>query len=345
MSNPSIVLVTLEYPPDIGGIATYLRSLVEASAGGIEAVDAKKFFRSSWPRWWPMVKSITSIRSIVLVSHILPVGTAAWISRMIGGPEYAIIVHGTDVRRANTPWKRWLVRRICARARALVANSEATKRELLSLVPQETVHVVTPGVSGDPHPSRIDARRGLGLDTDEPVVLSVSRLVPRKGLDFSLRAISRIQTRRPVRYIVIGDGPDRERLEKVAAECRASVTWIRNATDEEKRRWYAAADVFLLPARDEGDDVEGFGIVYLESAMAGVPSVAGRSGGAVEAVRHENTGLAVNPDSIQEIAESVEKLLKDSELRRGMGENARRRVLSEFQWKDRWEKLKRILNP
>lgn len=347
MSNPHITLLTLDYPPRTGGVAAYLYALVRESHGRIGVLaDTKDFFRSMWPRWWPMVavcRREMKKGNIVLVSHVFPAGTAAWIARGVSGGEYAVIFHGLDIRLAKSHWKKMLLRMICRGARALVVNSESTKHDLVSLVPGVHATVITPGVEHAPYPSREEARRRLDLSSDEKLVVSVARLVPRKGIDFSLRAMSRIQTSMPVTYAVIGDGPERERLENVAAECRVKVTWIRHADDEEKRAWLAAADVFLLPVRDDDADVEGFGIVYLEAALAGIPSVAGRSGGAVEAVRNELTGLTVRPSSIDEIVAGVMRLLTDEELRLKLGETAKERALRDFRWSERWAKLAHTL--
>ncbi len=381
MNIAPITLITLEYPPDRGGIARYLGSLVEASGGAIRVivpegaktdgpgrVDSAVFFRKQWPTWFPLIRLCRSISNrsysllagrsqgsahkgeggktpplqipTILVSHVLPVGTAAWISRMLGGPEYAVLFHGTDIKRVEGMWKRWLLNRICRNAKAVFTNSRATTQDLRSIVASIEVTVLTPGVSREKYLTREEARARLGIGSDESFVVSVCRLVPRKGIDFSLRAISKLQTHMPVRYVVIGNGPDMERLEQVAKESRTVVTWVLDADDEDMRVWLAASDVFCLPGRNEKWDVEGFGISYLEAAAAGIPSVAGRSGGAAEAVVDGNTGLVVDPDSIHDIAEAIEKLLKQGELRKQLGENAKLRVLKDFQWEDRWSTLK-----
>ncbi len=381
MNITPIILITLEYPPDRGGIARYLGSLVETSGGAIRVivpegvkiegpgqVDVAVFYRKQWPTWFPLIRLCRSISNrsntqlagrsqgsantgeggktpplqtpILLISHVLPVGTAAWISRMLGGPEYAVLFHGTDVKRVEGMWKRWLLNRICRNAKAVFTNSRATMQDLRNIVPDIEVTVLTPGVSREKCLTREEARIRLGIGPDEFLVVSVCRLVPRKGIDFSLRAISKLQTHMPVRYVVIGNGPDLERLEQVAKESRTVVTWILDADDEEMHTWLAAADVFCLPGRNEKCDVEGFGISYLEAAAAGIPSVAGRSGGAAEAVVDGNTGLVVDPDSIHDIAEAIEKLLKQGELRKQLGENARLRVLKDFRCEDRWLALK-----
>ncbi len=361
MNTAPIILITLEYPPDRGGIARYLGSLVASSDGAIRVivpegvktdghgkVDTAVFFRDHWPKWFPLISLCRNVTAgeggtsppLLLISHALPVGTAAWTSKMLGGPEYAVLFHGTDVRNAAGFWKRWLLNRICRNAKAVITNSRATMQDLRKIVPGIEVTVLTPGVSKERYPTREEARTRFGIGPDESLVVSVCRLVPRKGIDFSLRAISRLQTHMPVRYVVVGNGPDLDRLEKVAKESLTTVTWILDASDEDVRDWLAAADVFCLPGRSEKWDVEGFGIGYLEAAAAGIPSVAGRSGGVEEAVVDGNTGLVVDPDSIQDIAEAVEKLLKQSELRNRLGENAKLRVIKDFQWGDRWTALK-----
>lgn len=347
MQNRSIMLITIDYPPKTGGVARYLSSLVDASQGQIQIItqDSGRLFRSRWPKWWPLVKVIRqqSADGTVLVSHVFPVGTAAWISRMFGGPKYAVIFHGLDLRLVKSFWKRFLLRRICRSAARLFCNSESTKRDLHRLVPGADAALLTPGVEDHSVERHAEARRKLSLDPDAQIVLSIARLVPRKGIDVALSAMGRIQHEQPVEYAVLGDGPDRVRLEGVAEEARAAVRWVRNASDDEKWLWLAAADVFLLPVRDEGNDVEGFGIVFLEAAKAGIPSVAGKSGGASEAVRHERTGLVVKPESVDEVEAAVKRLLKDAELRQELGKNGRERVEKDFQWEDRWKVLSNLL--
>ncbi|MBI5655238.1 glycosyltransferase family 4 protein [Candidatus Uhrbacteria bacterium] len=353
MSN--ITLVTLDYPPDRGGVARFLGNLVGESDGAMKVlvpeghatdgpgkISAVKMFRQAWPRWWPMVPEIHKLKreaAIVFVSQVFPVGTAAWISKLWGGPEYVVLFHGLDLKLANSAWKRWLLRRICGGAKALFTNSRATLDELKKSVQSAEAIVMTPGIEKLHVPTRGEARRNLGLDPEKEVVLSVTRLVPRKGIDVSLHAMARIQAKRDVEYVVIGNGPDKERLQKTAEESRTVVRWITDADDQEKWLWFAAADIFLLPVREEENDMEGFGIVYLEAALAGVPSIAGKSGGAGEAVKNDATGLLVKPNSIDEIEEAVLRLLDDKELAVKLGSQGRERALMDFKWEERWRLL------
>lgn len=331
MSTPSIVLITLDYPPNRGGVARYLGGLVQASHGQIDVITKK-----SPQRWWELLPVCRAQKGKALfVSHVFPVGTAAWTSRLLGGPEYAVLFHGLDLRRVRGLVKTWLLRRICRGAKARIVNSHATGDDLRKLVPEVSYAVLTPGVDASPVVEPIENGRRF--------VLSVARLIPRKGIDVALRAMAAVQRELDVDYVVIGDGDDLTRLEALAVEFRTRVRWIRSASDEEKWRWIRAADLFLLPVRDEGSDVEGFGIVFLEAAAAGVPSIAGRSGGAGEAVVDGETGFLVDPKSFREVADRIQELMRNAERRSTMGEKAKRRALQEFRWEERWDKLKRLL--
>lgn len=352
MQMPNLVLITLEYPPERGGVARYLGSLVTESNGEIEVVvesyqemrgpgivKRTVLFRNAWPRWWPVIRVCRSKKNaVILVSHVLPIGTAAWISHLFGGPPYAVLFHGLDVRRVVTAWKRWLVRRIVKRATALIVNSEATARELKKIVSDARPVVMTPGVRKPSYP--IDP-----VSKTIPRVISVARLVSRKGLDVAIQAVAKIQREIPIEYVIIGDGPDLTRLEDIAARTGAQVRWISRPSDELKWSWFASSDIFLLPVRDEGDDVEGFGIVFLEAGSLGIPSIAGRSGGATEAVLDGETGIIVDPTSVEEVECALRRLLSSKDIRTVMGENAKRRIEREFQWKDRWRLLHDLLFP
>lgn len=347
MNEKPIALITFDYPPQKGGVARYLKNLVDASEGKIEAITSneEKFFRGAWPRWRPLV-SVCRERlktQIVLISHVFPVGTAVWIASWFSRGKYAIIFHGLDVRLARGVWKTFLLNRICSGAVALIANSEATKKDLLKLKPNANVIVITPGVEKNNFLSRGQARARLGLSDDEKIVLSVARLVPRKGIDNAIRAMAKIQSKESAKYVVIGDGEDRGRLENVAREAKANVLWLANPSDDLKREWLSASDLFLLPVRDEGDDVEGFGIAFLEASQAGLPIVAGRSGGVPEAVLDGKTGILVDPLNIDEITQNVAKCLANPELRSLYGWNGKERVKNDFNWSERWDRLAGLL--
>ncbi|MEI7512784.1 MAG: glycosyltransferase family 4 protein [Candidatus Uhrbacteria bacterium] len=351
-----IALVTLDYPPERGGVARYLGNLVEESKGEIDVfvnethramgpghVEAVKMFVSGWPSWWPMVKLIRDLRqkkyTHVLVSHALPCGTAAMLARFSGGLPYVVLMHGLDVRLAmGSAWKRFLLTRILKNAELVIANSQIVSDEISHVVPSIKPMMLTPGVESRTFPSRENVRNSFGLAPEIFQVLSVTRLVPRKGLDRLIQSIALLP--QDVHLTIIGDGQDLERLRSLASNLGERVRFLTNIEDAERDAWYAASDAFALPVRDEGNDVEGFGIVFLEAALAGLPTIAGNSGGAVEAVVDEKTGLHVDPNDIQMIAGAISRLRGDVELRSRLGEAGKARAARDFRWEDRWGKLR-----
>ncbi|HEU0051420.1 MAG TPA: glycosyltransferase family 4 protein [Patescibacteria group bacterium] len=358
MNNKKIALLTIDYPPRKGGVARYLGNLVSVSNGAIDVfvpndLDSKgpgrvqKIAFGNRFRLSKAVPFIGSLKSkdydLVLVSHVLPVGTAAYLSRLLGGPRYAVLCHGLDIRLASrSTRKRWLARRILRRAEFVIANSEFTAHEINMLEPRlKKMLVLTPGVESITFPDRLAARKRLGIGNDDLIILSVCRLVKRKGIDLLIETLPHLPEN--VRLVVIGDGPDRPRLEAIVKNTGRAVLFLTDVSDEDRNQWYAAADLFSLPARDEHGDVEGFGIVYLEAALAGLPVVAGKSGGVSEAVLDGKTGILIDPDNEDALKEALLSLIRDPHLRSTLGKNGRERVRRDFQWPDRFERLRNAL--
>jgi len=354
----------MDYPPMRGGVARYLSNLAEASNGqmkvivplehpSIEHRDSSheirrvRFWWAGWPKWLPLIKRCLELKDgIIFVSHVVPVGTAAWISSWLGGPQYMVLFHGTDLQRMRTRWKRCLLRRICQRAIKLVVNSQATAKALKTLVPGSEPLVLTPGVLpnsalGD----KRSIRQKFGTSDQAKVILSVCRLVERKGVDTLLQAVAGLQDAVPsLELVIFGQGPYSSQLHQLADLLKVQVRWVEDASDQEVAEWYLAADVFCLPSREAPDDVEGFGIVFLEAAVAGLPVIAGRGWGTEEAVVDGVTGIVVPPD-VEHVTEALDKLLNNEQLRQSLGEAGRVRALKDFRWEDRWLTLADSLNP
>jgi phosphatidylinositol alpha-1,6-mannosyltransferase len=184
--------------------------------------------------------------------------------------------------------------------------------------------------------ARAAARESFGLEPDALVLLGLSRLVPRKGFDVLLQAVRRAREELEHLHLVIaGDGRDRSRLEQLAAALAVPTTFLGPVADDALPALYGCADVFAMVCRDRwlGLEQEGFGIVFLEAAAAGVPSVAGRSGGSAEAVVDGETGLVVDePRSVDDVAEALLQLLEDPARRGRMGAAARARAEREFSY-------------
>jgi phosphatidyl-myo-inositol dimannoside synthase len=162
-------------------------------------------------------------------------------------------------------------------------------------------------------------------------------LVPRKGQDMLIRALPSIRQRVDgAALVIVGGGPYREELRKMAQECGVAdhVTFTGGVPAAELPAHYALADVFAMPCRTRGAglDVEGLGIVFLEASATGVPVIAGESGGAPEAVQQNKTGLVVDGRSVNTVADAVTELLTDRDRAAAMGAAGRAWVTSQWRW-------------
>ena len=345
------LLVTLEYPPDKGGVANYCAGIAEHWPGGLRVLHVK--LGKWWPRWLSVffdMKSEIQISSINLlqVGQVLPLGYVALLVKWFYGIPYVVYTHGMDVLVPQSSWhKTWLLKYILLNAKLVVANSEFTKSEVVKLgIGSDKIVVVYPcPVEKSPfHPPLKKGERG-GFDTS-PIILTVSRLVARKGIDTVLAALPEVMKHVPnVVYVIIGDGPDRARLTKLAAGLTPlvggvnPVLFLGKISDEEKMKWYNKASVFVLVPRALGGDVEGFGMVYLEANAHSLPVVGSCTGGVSEAVLHKENGLVVEPDNPHETAEALIRLLTNPSLGATLGMQGRARVFKEFQWPQQLQKI------
>lgn len=360
MNPATICLVTLDYPPERGGVARYLGNLVAASQGAIDVIVPethttdgpgrvrvrRMFSVGPWP-WRRMIRVCRSLRAEgyqhVLVSHLLPVGTAAWMARLLGGLLYSIFIHGLDIRLAGQrPWRRFLAGQVLRGAAKVFANSEAVASDARKLWPGCEVVVMTPGVEPRTFLPRDEARQALGCAPDARICLTVARLVPRKGIDTMIRVLARFPE---WTYVVVGAGDDESRLRALAQEhAPGRVQFVGAVDDDVRDLWYAAADLFVFLARASSTDVEGFGIVALEAGLANVPVLAGRSGGVSEAVLDEQTGVLVDPEDEAEIEGVFHRLANDEALRMRLGQAGAERARRSFAWQDRWTALSKHLS-
>jgi glycosyltransferase involved in cell wall biosynthesis len=224
-------------------------------------------------------------------------------------------------------------------ANRVIANSTATAQLTVDRLKLDVAPaVVNPSVGPRPDPDAI-ARRARELRTRlalQPgrAVLSLGRLVPRKGFDLVVRAVASVARECPdLSYVIAGDGPERARLESLARELGVGgrVHFLGGVDDLTKWAAYDVCDVFVMPNRVlDGADWEGFGIVFLEAALSGRPSIAGRTGGAGDAVVHDVTGLLIDPESERELPDALLVLMRDSALRGRLGQAGLARALDRF---------------
>jgi hypothetical protein len=247
-----------------------------------------------------------------------------WLASLLRPRPYVLFCHGMDVALAlRNPWKRWLTKRIMRQAHAVVANTHALARELRERVGIEplTVH---------PMASIIDTREGVAvLERDETVVelLSVARLVPRKGMQRVLAVLARHpEWSRSVRYRMVGTGSYATELREMihAYGLSAWVTLEETSDDALLRAAYEKADVFVLPTITAPHDREGFGIVYMEAGSFGLPCIASRVPGVDEAVLDGETGVLVAND--EELEEALTRAIHDAPWRERCGRAGRERV-------------------
>jgi phosphatidylinositol alpha-1,6-mannosyltransferase len=166
-------------------------------------------------------------------------------------------------------------------------------------------------------------------------LLSVCRLTPRKGVDRTLEAVARLTEQYPkLIYAIVGDGDDRGRLTSLVQEKGLTdrVLFAGRVSDADLLRFYARCDLLVLASREEGDDIEGFGLVLVEAGAFGKPVIGGDSGGVGEAVAHEENGLLVDPQSPLAIAQAIDRILGDRSLALRLGREGQRRATEVFTW-------------
>lgn len=288
---------------------------------------------------WHIRRALGRREGTVHCARAVPEGLSALFSYLLGGPAYVCWAHGEELATARssrelTALTGWVYRR----SKAAVANSRNTGRLLEEYgIPASKIHVVYPAVDAERFRPEIDGRslRERFATGGDVVVLSVGRLQRRKGHDVAIRAISLLRQELPgIRYIIAGEGEERRHLEALVTECglEGVVTFAGVVPDDEMPQLYAACDIFLLPNRQDDRDIEGFGIVFLEAAATGKPSIGGNSGGVPEAVVDGVTGLLVDGTDAAAVAEAIRRLAISADERTRMGEAARRRVRVEFTW-------------
>ncbi len=337
MGGKKILLVTYEYPPDLGGVASYLGGLF----GALPEVRVLKLPQPKFPFAWllqlPKMWKAARAADLVAVSHLLPLGTAA----MLLGKPYVVVVHGLDLRLARR--KKGLASRVLKKARLIVANSRSTASELPFFgLPAASALVLTPGFD----PSFEKFAEKAGHSAFQASLLSVGRFVPRKGFDRLIGLLPKLRERcGDVMLILAGSGPEEGKLRQEAKKLgmSAHVQFVIAPDRVTLAAHYWACEVFALAARASEDDVEGFGIVCLEAALFGKPVVATRAGGLAEAVADNETGLLADPGSDQELLEKLASLFADHERARRLGAAGRARVLRDFRWEDRAKLLRERL--
>ena len=356
------LLVTNDYPPKVGGIQSYLweywrrfppgrtsvLTIDQAGAREFDAAAPHAIERERARMLLPTRGLVARVRqlarergaSLVVLDPALPVGL---VGPKLGLP-YAVVLHGAEVTvAARLPVTSQLLRRVLVGADLVIAAGGYPADEARRLAGEDLpeVAIAPPGVDVRRfHPLAAEeislVRRRFGLPEAGRLVVSVSRLVPRKGMDVLIEASASLAAERPDLVVAIaGAGRDARRLASLARRLDAPVRFLGRVSDEDLPGLVGAADVAAVLCRTRwgGLEQEGFGIVFLEAAAAGVPQVAGRSGGSHDAVVDGVTGLVVDrPGDVAVATKALAELLDDEGRRLRLGAAARRRACAEFDY-------------
>jgi phosphatidylinositol alpha-1,6-mannosyltransferase len=357
------LLVTNDFPPRPGGIQQFVHNLAIR-----QPADSLVVYTSRWGEWekfdadqpFPVIREDTSVllpspavarRAAEIATRYgcdrvwfgaaAPLGLLAGGLRERAGIRRAVaLTHGHEVGWAALPGARGMLRRIARGVDVVTYLGEYTRVRLSkALADLTTLERLPPGVDTEafaPTNSGLSVRSGYGL-VDRPVIVCVSRLVPRKGQDTLIRALPAIRRRVPdAALLLVGGGPHRSTLESLAAAegvadhvvITGSVPWATLPAH------YAAGDVFAMPCRTRhgGLDVEGLGIVYLEASATGLPVVGGDSGGAPDAVLEGETGYVVRGHDLDALVEHITQLLLDPALAARLGAAGRAWVEADWRW-------------
>jgi phosphatidylinositol alpha-1,6-mannosyltransferase len=369
------LLVTNDFPPRPGGIQQFVHNLAIRRPAGSVVVYASSWrgaaaFDAEQP--FEVVREDTSILlptsrvarraaelargygcDTVWFGAAAPLGLlAGGLRRRAGITRAVALTHGHEIGWAALPGARRLLRRIARDndvvtylgeyQRVRLARALGDRTELRRLAPGVDVDAFHPGVDGH----EVRARYAL---TDRPVVVCVSRLVPRKGQDMLIRALPRIRERVPgAALLLVSGGPYRAKLSQLAESCgvASDVVFTGSVPWAELPAHYAAGDVYAMPCRTRaaGLDVEGLGIVYLEASATGLPVVGGDSGGAPDAVLDGETGFVVGGRDVPAIADRVAELLADPVRAKTMGAAGRAWVEREWRWETQAARLAQLLD-
>ena len=387
------LLITLDFPPRLGGVATYYHSVCKnlpadkivvlaPKQEGAESFDQAQNFTiirkkmlGQFPEVWPkslggIIKIISRIKWLSIIRHlasvakthkieiiqagqILPLGTLAWLFWRRKKIPYIFYAHGLDITLPQRFMrKKTLLKKIIVNAKGMVANSYFTKDELVKLgADSKKIIVVYPCPNlelqqvSETETAKIINDYGL---KNKKILLTVGRLVERKGHDLTIKSLPKIIKQVPnVAYLIVGSGPREKYLKDLTVQSGLSehVQFIGAVDQKKLAALYQVCDAFIMPSRQLANgDVEGFGIVYLEANLFGKPAIGGKSGGVPEAIVDGKTGLLVDPNSVNEIALAAIKLLTDPAYAERLGLQGLERVSNEFNWFSQTAKIKSLLN-
>jgi phosphatidylinositol alpha-1,6-mannosyltransferase len=369
-NKPAIIISTQCFPPESGGIETLMYSLsLSLSAAGNEvlvyadhATDASNAFdkRQSFiikrfsgiKPWRRRIKA----RDIYRLAQEYGAGksvliTDSWKSLELVNTEHfarvLCLVHGTEIPLDPSRSKQDRIGKAFAKAGFIITNSAYTARRISPYVgQQQNIRVILPGIAEPVTDGLVNSAIREKLAGNEPVLITLARLEERKGHMDVIRILPDLVREFPsLLYIIAGEGSYKNALAQESARLglQDHVLFTGTVGDPEKSAWLKNSTLFVMPGKMVGDDVEGFGLAYIEAAFHGVPAVASSAGGAPEAVLHENTGLVVPVNDSEKLLHAIQALLRNREHRLQLGENARLRAET-FLWRNKCTEFEQLLD-
>lgn len=380
------LLVTPEFPPIIGGISTYLYnlfihllktdvSILTPSYKNYNDLDKKlpfKIYRKGragkrnlfFRRFQDLVFFLYTVRlirkegvAILCFGYVLPTAIIGLILEKIMRKPYIVFVFATDVLlpQQNKIYNL-VLKNVLGNAKKIISISNFTKNVLKKFVPGSNITVVYPGVDTQIFKPLVPKQELIGGYSlrNKKIILTVGRIVERKGMDTVIRALPMVISKIPnVVYIILGEGPYKANLFSLmeSLNLKNHVIFLGEIPYTQTADYYNLCDAFVMVSREaaKGKDVEGLGLVYLEANACGKPTVGGNCGGIPEAIINNVTGLLVDPNNIEEVGQAIINLLGDREYAKRLGENGLKRIEQHFHWHKSAEKLElifeEIVNP
>jgi phosphatidylinositol alpha-1,6-mannosyltransferase len=365
--SPKILIVSVDFPPHTDGVSTVSHELATRLSDLGEDIivigpksrddcsyDSRQKFKVirtplyewGYLRFIPILFVMPFLIMKYRIKRVIAMnigygGVIAYLFSKILGFSYILWAYGYEFGKfENNYFIKKLYLRIYENSLFIAAITDFVKSRLLRFgVGQNKVVIIKPGT--DPlryYPVKVadDFRQRYCLE-NKRVILSVGRLIKRKGFDMTIRAMQDVVKIYPEAvYVIVGEGPFKERLGELSRKLKVGehILFTGRVSNEGLLNFYNTCDLFIMPSRtlDDRGDIEGFGIVFLEAGACGKPVIGGLDGGMGEAIENGVTGLLVNSFDTKAIFSGIIKILSDREYARFLGENGRKRIIEELNW-------------
>ena len=363
-----IIILTQCFPTRVGGIETLMYDIasylsfkhdVKVLADEHDSYKDLEFdknnknfstFRFKGLKFFRKRKKFNQLKKICSVNKIDAVISDSWKSlelpiNFLKENRIPIIslVHGNEIIIKNYNHLN-RIKKILEMTNAVVVNSAYTKNLLTKISENlKKIEIIYPGVQS----TNNITEQNIDLNNGNPTLLTLARLEKRKGHSLILKSIYNLKKIYPnIQYIIAGEG---DQLENIKNEIKnynldTNVKLVGTINESQKKFIFSKTDIMVMPTLDEthAHSIEGFGIAYIEAAQYGIPSIASNVGGTTEAVLHNKTGLIIN--KINELDESIKKLIENKQYRTELGQNAKIRVDNELNWKKQIERYNKLIN-